>query len=134
MKFGMRSRSVRSSCWSSGRSPISWSAAASKRTVVSWPAANRFAATRTTSMTSGSEPSGKVAVREAGEHVAARLAAPVLDVRREPVVEELERAVLQLAVVTPERRRRPSPWRNDSWSSSGTPSRSAITSMAKGFA
>ena len=48
--------------WSSGCSPRICSAAASRRTVVSCPAANRLAATRTTSMTSGIEPSGNVAV------------------------------------------------------------------------
>ena len=61
-KPGMRSRSSRSSSWSSGRSPISWNAAARRRTVVSWPAENTLAATRTTSITSGVDPSGKVAV------------------------------------------------------------------------
>ena len=62
-KFGMRSRlGVQQRLRDRGRSPSSWSADASRRTVVSCPAANRFAATRTTSMTSGSEPSGNVAV------------------------------------------------------------------------
>ena len=83
---------ARSSCCRSGFSPIIWNAVASSRTVVSWPAEKRLAATRTTSMTSGMEPSGKVAVASAGEHVRRGLAPPVLDVGRETVVEELERA------------------------------------------
>ena len=45
-----------------GRSPIICNAEPSRRTVVSWPAENTLAATRTTSITSGIEPSGKVAV------------------------------------------------------------------------
>ena len=48
--------------WMSLRSPMVWSAVPSSRTVVSWPAENRLAATRTTSITSGIDPSGNVAV------------------------------------------------------------------------
>ena len=62
MKSAMSSRSPRSCACSSGCSPISWNAAARRRTVVSWPAENRLAATRTTSITSGVDPSGNVAV------------------------------------------------------------------------
>ena len=57
-------------------------AAPSSRTVVSWPAENTLAATRTTSITSGIDPSGKVAVAKPGQHVLARLAPALLDVRR----------------------------------------------------
>ena len=107
----------------------------SSRTVVSWPAANRLAAMRTTSMTSGVEPSGNVAVARPGQHVVARLAPAVLDVVGELLVEELERAVRQRVVAgaadragrllavpssLAERRR---------GRLSGTPSRSAMTSM-----
>ncbi len=60
-KLGMRSGWSRSCCWSSGRSARYWNAVPNSRTVVSCPAANRLAATRTTSMTSGVDPSGKVA-------------------------------------------------------------------------
>ena len=48
--------------WKSARSPSSWKAVPRRRTVVSCPAEKRLAAMRTTSMTSGNEPSGKVAV------------------------------------------------------------------------
>ena len=48
---------------------------------------------RTTSITSGIEPSGNVAVARPVSTSSARLAPPVLDVRGEPLVEELERAV-----------------------------------------
>ena len=61
MKFGMRSRSVRSRCCSSGSSASTLSAVLSSRTVVSCPAVKRLAAIRTTSMTSGVEPSGNLA-------------------------------------------------------------------------
>jgi hypothetical protein len=61
MKLGMRSGSRRSSCWMSGRSARIFRAELSKRTVVSWPAEKTLVATRTTSMTSGVDPSGKVA-------------------------------------------------------------------------
>ena len=66
--------------------------------MVSCPAANRLAATRTTSMTSGVEPSGNVARARLGEDVVAGLAASVLDVRREPVVQELQRRVAERAL------------------------------------
>ena len=62
MKFGSRLRSSRSLRWMSGRSPITFNAVDSSRTVVSWPAEKTFVATRTTSATSGIVPSGKVAV------------------------------------------------------------------------
>lgn len=62
MNAGMRSRSSRSCFWMSGRSARTWMDELSSRAVVSWPAANRKVANRTTSMTSGRVPSGKVAV------------------------------------------------------------------------
>ena len=61
-KIGMRLRSSRSCCWMSGRSPSTRIAAPSSFAVVSWPAANRNVAVRTTSTTSGVEPSGYFAV------------------------------------------------------------------------
>ncbi len=50
---------------------------------------------RATSMGSGIEPSGNVAVAMPGHHVVARIAPAVLDVRGELLVEELERVVRQ---------------------------------------
>ena len=79
MKLGIRSRVGAQLRCRSGSSAISIAAALSRRTVVSWPAANRLAATRTTSMTSGAVPSGKVA--EASRSARRRGArAAVLDV------------------------------------------------------
>ena len=62
MKPGIRLRSSRSCCCMSGRSPITCSAALSSLAVVSCPAAKRNVAERTTSMTSGVDPSGYFAV------------------------------------------------------------------------
>ncbi len=62
MKFGIRLRSARNACWMSGRSPNTRIDAASNFAVVSWPAANRKVADRTTSITSGVEPSAYFAV------------------------------------------------------------------------
>ena len=76
-----RGRARSSSC-SSGCSARCFSAAASRRAVVSWPAANRNVAVRTTDVTSGVRAVGVGREREVGEHVLARLAPPVLDVRR----------------------------------------------------
>ena len=98
MKFGMRSRSLRSRSWMSCRSARTRSANESSRTVVSCPPENRLAASRATSLHLGCR-----AVREGGRghrrhDVVAGLAPPVLDVGRELLVEELERLVLQLLV------------------------------------
>ena len=78
--------------------------------------------------------------RQAGHHVVARFAPAVLDVRGELLVEELERVVRERVVAGaadgPGLRRAgpaPSRSRNSSWSLSGTPSRSATTSMANGW-
>ena len=78
--------------------------------------------------------------RHAGQHVVARLAPAVLDVRGELLVEELERVVRQRLVAGAADACRsrhadpaPSRSRNSSWSLSGTPSRSATTSMANGW-
>ena len=97
MKFGMRSRSFRKRSWMSGRSAMIRSANESSRTVVSWPPVNRLAASSATSFTSGVVPSGKVAVAIAVMMSSRGVAAAVLDVGRELVVEELERLVLQVA-------------------------------------
>ena len=83
MNFGMRSGSARSALLQIRVLASNWNTEPSSRTVVSWPAAKRLAATRTMSMTSGVEPSGKVAWGHAGEDVVAGLAPTVLDVRRE---------------------------------------------------
>ena len=76
--------------------------------------------------------------RQVGEHVLARLAPPILDVGGEPLVEPAERVLAGAASPRRRPRRRlplrPKPSRNRWWSSSGTPSRSATTSMAKGWA
>ena len=88
----------------------------------------------------GRRPVGVGRQRQVGEHVLARLAAPVLDVLGEPLVEPRQR--VQVAGRPARRRRRPrralplrpKPSRNRWWSASGTPSRSATTSMAKGCA
>ncbi len=61
-KLAMRSRSARSRRCRSGCSAITLRAELRRRTVVSCPAAKRLAATRTTSATSGVDPSGNVAV------------------------------------------------------------------------
>ena len=82
--------------WRSGRSARIRSANDSSRTVVSWPPANRLAASSATSFTSGVVPSGKVAVAIAVMMSSRGLAAAVLDVGGELLVEELERLVLQL--------------------------------------
>ncbi len=58
MKSGIRSWWARSSSWSSGYSARYFRATASRRAVVSCPAANRKVAVRTTEVTSGVEPSG----------------------------------------------------------------------------
>lgn len=58
-KFGMRSRLPRNVSCSSGSSANTRSALDNNRAVVSCPAMNRNVAIRTTSTTSGSEPSGK---------------------------------------------------------------------------
>ena len=55
---GIKSRLSRSDVWMSLFSAITRSAALSNFVVVSWPAANRNVASRTTSMTSGVDPSG----------------------------------------------------------------------------
>ena len=86
-KSAIRSGSLRSRSCSAGSSPSTRNAVASSRTVVSWPAEKRFAATRTTSITSGSEPSGNVASARPGEHVLPRVLPPVLDVGADPVVQ-----------------------------------------------
>ena len=62
MNTGIRLRSSRSCCWMSGRSPSTRIAALRSFAVVSWPAPNRKVAVRTTSTTSGVEPSGYRAV------------------------------------------------------------------------
>ena len=54
----MRSGFARSSSWVSGCSASCFSAPASRRALVSWPAANRNVAVRTTEVTSGVLPSG----------------------------------------------------------------------------
>ncbi len=120
----------------SGFSAISWSAAERRRAVVSWPAAKRKVAIRTTSRTSGIDPSGKVAVARPDEHVVARLASPILDVGGEPRrgtpagCDDHSSSVVPMAPG----RCAPNRSRNSSWSASGTPSRSATTSSAKGSA
>jgi hypothetical protein len=58
MKLGMSSGFARSSSWSSGYSARYFSDVASRRAVVSCPAANRKLAERTTAVTSGVDPSG----------------------------------------------------------------------------
>ena len=62
-KLGMRLGSARSCAWRSGRSAMMCNAAVMSRAVVSCPAANKNVAVRTTTATSGVEPSGYVAVR-----------------------------------------------------------------------
>ena len=76
--------------------------------------------------------------RQVGEHVLAGLAPPVLDVLGEPLVEPGQRvlpraALLAGADLARRCRLSPKPSRKRWWSSSGTPSRSATTSMAKGW-
>ena len=139
MKFGMRSRSLAGSCWSSGRSAISCSAEPRSRAVVSPPAENRLAAISVTSCTSGSDPSGKVAVARPVITSSRGCAPALLDVRGEPVVEELQRLVRHRCrgrCRLPGRRAAcpGAPRGTSSWSASGTPSRSAMTSSVKGFA
>ena len=91
------------------------------------------------SVTSGVRPVGVGRQRQVGEHVVARLAPPVLDVLGEPLVEP-RRARSRPgrprspAPTSPTVPVRPKPSRNRWWSSSGTPSRSATTSMANGCA
>ena len=75
----------------SGRSPMVSSAVPRSRTVVSWPAEKTLAATRATSIASGSEPSGKLAVASPVRTSSRGSLAPRLDVRAEAVVEELQR-------------------------------------------
>ena len=138
MKPGMRSRSSRSSCWSSGRSAISWSIEPRSRAVVSPPAENRLAAISSDVVDLGHRPVGKRSRSPAGHDVVARLAPALLDVGGEPVVEELQRLVRDGAARRSRRcGRRACPGARlgtPSWSASGTPSRSAMTSSVKGFA
>lgn len=62
MKFGMSPGSARSLAWTAGSSARILNALERKRVLDSWPAAKMIAAMRTTSMTSGREPSLNVAV------------------------------------------------------------------------
>ena len=78
----------------------------SSRTVVSCPAAKRLAATRTTSMTSGVEPSGNVAVASPVRTSSRGFAPAVLDVRGELLVEVLQRTVGHRVVARAADRRR----------------------------
>ena len=96
---------ARSSSCSSGCSARCLSAAASRRAVVSWPAAKRNVAVRTTVVTSGVGPVGVGGQREVGEHVLARLAPPVLDVLGELLVEPAQRVELAVAGVAGRRPR-----------------------------
>ena len=89
----------------------------------------------------GDRAVGKRRGRHAGHHVVARCAPAVLDVRRELLVEELERVVRERLGAGARRRCRslraspaPSRARNSSWSLSGTPSRSATASMRERLA
>ena len=95
----MRSRFARSSSWSSGCSARCFSAAASRRAVVSWPAANKNVGGPHDVDDLGRGPVGVGREREVREHVVARLAPPVLDVLREPVVEPPERVELHVALL-----------------------------------
>ena len=96
--------------------------------MVSWPPVKRLAASSATSCTSGVDPSGNVARGHLREDVVAGRTPAVLDVRRELLVEELERLVLGSSPILL------NPSANEAWSSSGTPSSSATTSRANGFA
>ena len=111
-KFGMRSRSSRSSCCRSGRSPSSWSALASRRTVVSWPGREQVRGDAHDVDDLGRRAVGERRGGEPGEHVVARLAPPILDVLGEPLVEELQRVVrhrvASVLPIAPSRRRPPS--------------------------
>ena len=137
--WGSASRSARSSSWSSGCSARCFSAAASRRAVVSWPAANRKVEVRTTEVDVGHGAVGVRRQRQLGEHVLAGLAAAVLDVRGE-LSRRARRAGSRRGCPRLRRRPRrrwplrPKPSRKRWWSSSGTPSTSATTSMAKGWA
>ena len=91
MNTGMRLRSSRSCCWMSGRSPSTRSAALSSLAVVSWPAPNRNVAVRTTSTTSGVEPSGYIAVASPVSTSSRGFCAAVLDVVAELLVGPLQR-------------------------------------------
>ncbi len=82
----------------------------------------------------GQRTVGEAGRGQAGQDVVARLAATLLDVRGQPLVEELEwrmaHGARPRAAQAPARAGDPPPWsssRNHSWSSSGTPSRSAMT-------
>ena len=134
-KLGMRSRSSRRRCWMSGFSAISWSALERRRAVVSWPAAKRKVAIRTTSRTSGIDPSGKVALAspESTSSRGARLRSSTYEenqVSRNSNGFDDDHSSSVVAMSPG--RCAPKRSRNSSWSACGTPSRSATTSMAKG--
>ena len=86
---------------------------------------------------------GGAAVRErrrrnAGEHVVARVLPSIADVFGELAVQVLQRRVLQRVALAAADGARCAPLSSarskSAWSDSGTPSRSAITSIAKGLA
>ena len=113
-----------------------WRAVPSNRTVVSCPAAKTLAATRTTSMTSGNSPLGKVVVAKA-------VSTSWRGWWRRSSMYRLNRLyshssglwaisslVLPTALLSGRRARAA---RNSSCSASGTPRRSAMTNSVKGL-
>ena len=87
---GIALRSARSDAWSARSSTRNWSANARLRAVVSWPAANRNAASLASTETGGVRPVGKGDLREVREHVGARCVPTVFDVAGEGALEERE--------------------------------------------
>ena len=96
---GMRSRSSRSSCWTSGRSAISWTDGAEEPSGRLPARREQVGGDQGDIPNVGHRPVGKGRGRQTGHHVVARLAAALLDVGGEAVVEELQRLVRHLAAV-----------------------------------
>ena len=102
--------------------------------VVSVPAANRNVDRFITSSMSGVDPSSYLACASSVS-TSARVAPAVLDVGVELVVQPLQRVVRRWRLVAEWPTSSPAKTaRNSSWSSAGTPSRSAITKRENGFA
>ena len=136
MKSGMRSRCSRSSSWSSGYSARYFERGGEE------PSGGLLTGgeeERRRTHDRGDLGRGAVGVlgeRQVGEDVGPRLAASVFDVGREVVVEPGQGVESRPALARPAHRpfrASPKPSRNRWKSDSGTPSRSATTSMAKGW-
>ena len=100
MKSGIRSGCARSSSCSSGYSQRYFRPTASRRAVVSWPAANRNVAVRTTEVDVGRGPVGVGAQGQTRQRVVAGLAPTVLDVLANQSSSHVERVEADVPVAS----------------------------------